>query len=513
MLRNRLSSAPAFAVALVLLAPAAGLAADSTAIARIVSDFHVEERFSGSVLVAEGDEVVYEGGFGEADRAWHVPNRPDTLFLVGSVSKQFTSMLILQLVAEGKLALDDPLSKYLPDYPADKAAITIHQLLCHGSGLPHYGAFEEIGIDLGDYLRLDRPVSAYVELIGKLQLRSEPGTEHAYSSMGYIVLAYVAELVTGKSYGQLIEERIARPLGIEDLGFAYSDETVERLAHGYEYRIRKLPDDSLVLRYEPEPYRDQSNKYSTGGVHASVRALFKWARAVVGDELLEPALRDRMLTPQMEGYGYGWRIDPGSRWGLPEDREIEVINHAGGLSGYQASVVILDRGRYTLIALGNSSTSRSVEVTLEIARFLHGLEPGQPNILGTAVAWRMVRDGVETATAFFKRQQAAGFPDYFNNDFAFYAYAEDFAELERPDLGLALVALGLDAHPESPMLHLGLALNQRAKGDPGAALGSAEKALALIAAGGDDGGFVEREARGLIEELRAEALPVAVGES
>jgi len=192
-----------FALILVLLLwPRMGAAEDSTAIANLAARFHAEHRFSGSLLVAR----------------------------VGSVSKQFTSMLILQLAAEGKLGLQDPLSKFLPDYPADKAGLTIHQLLSHASGLPHYGGIAEIGIDLGDYLRLDRPVSSYVEMIGKLKLLSEPGTEYSYSSMGYIVLAYIAEQVSGQSYGQLIEERIARPLGIEDLGFAYNDRLVERLA-------------------------------------------------------------------------------------------------------------------------------------------------------------------------------------------------------------------------------------------------------------------------------------------
>lgn len=511
---TRMRSLRSLFVLLVLLGPLStarsAAAADSTAIARLAAEYAAEQRFSGSLLVAHEDEVIFEGGFGEADRAWHVPNRPDTLFLVGSVSKQFTSMLVLQLVAEGEMALDDPLSKYLPEYPEDKAGLTIHQLLCHSSGLPHYGGIARSGVDLGDYLRLERPVSEYVELIGGLELEFEPGTEYSYSSMGYIVLAHVAELVTGKSYGRLIEERIARPLGITDLGFAYNDELVERLAHGYVYEIERRDDGGLELGYVPEPYRDQSNKYSTGGVHASVRALFRWARAVVSDELLAPEYRERMLTPQIENYGYGWRIDPGSGIGLPD--EVEVISHGGSLSGYRASIRILDRGRYTLIALGNSSTSLSASLTEGVARLLWGEEPGPANILGTAVAWRMVRDGEEVAESFFRRQKEAGYPGYFNNDFAFYAYTETFAELGRPDYGSKLAALGLEAHPDSPMLHLGAALTHRAAGEPAAASAAAEEALRLIAEGADDAGFVEEGARELLAELEAEELPAAVNE-
>ena len=491
-------------ILVLLFLPQALAAEDTTAIANLIARFQAEQRFTGTVLVGRGDDVIYEGGFGEADRAWHVPNRPDTVFLVGSISKQFTSMLILQLAAEGKLGLEDPLAKHLPDYPEDKAGITLHQLLCHASGLPHYAGFEQIDVDLGDYLRLDRPVSTYVELIGKLKLQTPPGTEHSYSSMGYIVLAHVAELVSGKSYGRLIEERIARPIGVSDLGFAYNDQLVERLAHGYVYEIRRRDDGELGLDYAPEPYRDQSNKYSTGGVHASARALFRWARAIVGDQLLDPALRERMFTPHAANYGYGWRIDSGENLGLPE--EVEVIAHGGSLSGYRASIVLLDRGRYTLIALGNSDASRSGAVTTSIAQLLHGKDPDPVNILGTAVAWRMVRDGQDVAAAFFRKQKAAGFPDYLNNDFAFYNYSDELAQLGRADLGLSLAELGLESHPDSAMLHLALAVSRHSLGETGAARAAARKALALLTENTAPG-FVEEEVRELLEELEGEGRP------
>ena len=215
------------------------------------------------------------------------------------------------------MALQDPLSKYLPDYPSDKAGLTIHQLLCHASGLPHYGGIARAGVDLGDYLRLDRPVSDYVELIGGLELLSEPGTEYSYSSMGYIVLAHVAELVTGKSYGQLIEERIARPTRSQRPGVRL--QRPPGRAPGARLRVQHpaLDDGDPRLGYVPEPYRDQSNKYSTGGVHASVRALFRWARAVVSDELLRADLSGEDVHPQIANYGYGWRIDPGDSIGIP----------------------------------------------------------------------------------------------------------------------------------------------------------------------------------------------------
>ena len=494
---------------LAALPALAHAAVDSTSIAQLAARFHAEERFNGALLVAHGDEVIYEGGWGDADRTWGIPNTAETVFLVGSVSKQFTSMLVLQLAAEGRLGLQDPLSKYLPDYPEDKAGITIHQLLCHSSGLPHYGGIAMIGVDLGDYLRLDRSIASYVELIGRTGLQFEPGARHSYSSLGYIVLGHIAELITGKSFERLMKERIAAPLGVDDLGFSDEDRPVARLAHGYEYNILRDPDGSLELAYVPEPYRDQSNKYGTGGVHASVRALFRWARAVVGDELLDPDVRDKMWTPQAENYGYGWRIDAGDEWGLPE--EVEVISHGGSLSGYRASILILDRGRYTVVALGNSDSSRSSALAQGAAQLLHDIEPDPANILGTAVAWRMVRDGVDVAEAFFRRQKEAGFPDYFNNAFAFAAYSERFLDHRRPDLGLALAGLGLEAHPESAELHLASAESLRALGDPESALAAAEKTLALLTAAGEEMSGAATHARSLIAELEAETRQRAAG--
>ena len=482
---------------------------DTTAIERLVSGFAEEHRFSGSVLVARGDEVLYEGGFGEAERSFHVPNGPDTVFLVGSVSKQFTSMLILQMVQEGKIELDAPVGRYLPDFPEDKGqVITIHQLLCHISGLPHYAGFARLDVDLGDYMRLERPISDYVELIGKLELESEPGTNHAYSSMGYIVLGLVAEKVSGKTFSQLIQQRIAGPLGVHDLGFAYNDRLVERLARGYVYGIQELDDGSIELAYVPEPYRDQSNKYCTGGVHASVRALFTWARALFTDKLLSEKYRDLMFTRQAENYGYGWSIRSGDDLGL--DEEIEVIGHGGSLSGYKASIMMLERGKYTIISLGNSSTSRSASVTEGIARLLYGVEPDPANILGTAVAWRMAQDGVEVGRTFFARQEARGFPDYLNNDFAFAVYAENFAgEYDRPELAQAMIDLGLAAHPDSAMLYLALAELKNGLGKPDAARAAAEKTLALVEEAGEDPVNAGPRARALLEELEPAAATSA----
>jgi CubicO group peptidase (beta-lactamase class C family) len=494
----------------LLIWPAVAAADEPNPIADLAARYAAEHRFSGSVLVAREGEVIFEGGFGEAERAFKVPNQPDTVFLVGSVSKQFTSMVILQLVAEGKMELDDPLSKFLPDYPADKAGLTIHQLLSHSSGMPHYAGIARLpDVDLEDYLRLDRPVSSYVELIGRLELLSEPGTEYSYSSMGYIVLAYIAELVSGKSYSQLLEERIAKPLGVTDLGFAYDNRLVDRLASGYMYDIQQGHRGELKVGYFPEPYRDQTNKYSTGGVHASVRALFRWARAIVGDELLEPTLRKRMFTPQSGSYGYGWRIEPGSSIGIAE--EVEVISHGGSLSGYKASILILDRGRYTIIALGNSSTSRSGALTQGIARLLWEEEAGPANVFGTAVALHMVRDGIEAGRSFFNQQKEAGFADYAESEFAFYIYGDTFADLDRPDYGLALVNLGLEVHPDSAMLQLALAVNHHAAGESDAARAAAEEALRLTAEGGDNAAEIQSEARRLLSELEAEELKVAVG--
>jgi len=175
--------------------------------------------FSGTVLVAREGRVIYERGFGMANREWNVPNDVKTKFEIGSMTKQFTAVLVLQFVNEGKIRLDGHLSDYLPLYRKDTGSrVTISELLSHTSGIPNFT--ELPGFLSGAASRVHHSVPEFVEKFCSGDLGFEPGTKFEYSNSGYFLLGAVLEQVSGATYEQLLRERIFQPLGMHDSGYS-----------------------------------------------------------------------------------------------------------------------------------------------------------------------------------------------------------------------------------------------------------------------------------------------------
>ena len=164
----------------------------------LLSTYAEYGQFNGAILVAEKGEILYKKGFGLANVEWAIPNSPDTKFRLASVTKQFTAMLAVQLVAEDKLALHAPISNYLPDYPKSSGdSITVHHLLTHTSGIPNYTSFP----GYRDLMRSSFGPTEIVELFADSTLQFAPGEKHVYSNSGYVLLGVIIEKNYGKSAG------------------------------------------------------------------------------------------------------------------------------------------------------------------------------------------------------------------------------------------------------------------------------------------------------------------------
>ncbi len=186
--------------------------------------------FSGIVLVAERGEIIYERAIGYANREWSIPNAPDTRFRIASLSKQFTRVLVMQLVEEGKLSLDGTIATYLPDYTGPGAdQITIQHLLNHRSGIVGESAVQNLERIERDYYTQDE----FLELISGFDLLSEPGTEWTYSNFGFYLLGVIIERVSGRTYADLLQERICVPAGMTDTFPEVTSDIIERRASGY----------------------------------------------------------------------------------------------------------------------------------------------------------------------------------------------------------------------------------------------------------------------------------------
>ena len=263
----------------------------------IMQAYHTYNMFDGAVLVAENGKVVYKGAFGLANREWNIPNRTDTKFMLGSVSKPLTATLMLIQVQKGLIKIDKTIADYLPEFKNKPAAkISIKQLLSHTSGIPNYDIIKDFfpRISRQNFTRED-----YVKIFMDSALAFEPGSRYAYSSWGYFTLGYIMERVTGKSYSQLMKEDIFDKLQMNNSGSYQHLQIVPNRATGYDYSFGG---------FTSAEFRDQSNTMGTGDLYSTVEDLFKFHLALSNNTLLNKQLTDEMLTPGMRParYGYGW---------------------------------------------------------------------------------------------------------------------------------------------------------------------------------------------------------------
>ncbi|RYZ44273.1 MAG: serine hydrolase [Myxococcaceae bacterium] len=352
--------------AVLLFVPVAGAASRQQELDRLVTQYHQLRQFNGAVLVANEKGIVFKKGYGFANFEWQVPNTPDTKFRLASVSKQFTAMVVLQLVAEGKLHLDDPLVKLLPDYRQDTGArVTLTHLLNHTSGIPSYtsapGFFEKVS-------RNPYKVADFVKQFASGDLEFEPGSKFAYNNSGYFLLGAIIERTTGKTYAQAVQERIFDKLGMKSSGYDVYATVLPKRASGYELK----PEG-----YINAPYLDMSIPYAAGSLYSTVEDLYLWDRALYTDTLLPAALKEKMFTPGLEKYGFGWTIEPMK---LQDDKtELGMVTHSGGINGFSTRIYRAPASREVVILLDNTSRGDKLkELSSGLFSALHGIAPRAP---------------------------------------------------------------------------------------------------------------------------------------
>jgi CubicO group peptidase (beta-lactamase class C family) len=310
--------------------------------------------FNGVSLVARGDRIVYERGFGLANLEWRIPNDLRTKFELGSVTKQFTALLVLQFVNEGKLTLDGHLSDYLPYYRYDTGSrVTIHHLLSHTSGIPNF--IEEPGFLAGPASRMRYGVQEFALKHCSSDLQFKPGARFAYSNSGYFLLGAILEAVSGSTYEQLLNQRIFSPLGMHDSGYTHNETILPNRATGYERSVEGLRNARFY---------DMSVPFAAGALYSTGGDLFLWDRALYTERLLPARLRDLLFRPNLDDYGYGWGIlkpKPGSPYA---GESIQM--HGGAIFGFQAVIERIPAHRELIVLLDNTDSPRLLDIALEI---------------------------------------------------------------------------------------------------------------------------------------------------
>jgi len=327
----------------------------------------IESPFNGVMLVTKNDKVLVKKAYGFYDKERNIKNTVDSRFMIGSITKQFTAMLIMQQVERGVIKLDKSVSDYLPYFPLNKGKqLTIHRLLSHTSGLPHYEGLRRLDVKLDDFRKNKLSPKDYVQLIAKMDLINQPGTQFYYSSQNYILLGAILEQVTGKTYATLLEENITSPLKLNNTGFTDNKFIEENVAQGYiftESHFFKALFSSDKGEYRKDRFRDQSTTYATGGIYSTVDDLYIWSKAVKQNKLLTKEMTDKMLTPNIGGYAYGWFINHENV--IRFNPFVQLIHHGGTLEGFAANIAIYQDG-VTVIYLSNVTPVGSIRLTMNM---------------------------------------------------------------------------------------------------------------------------------------------------
>jgi len=288
--------------------------------------------FNGTVLVARKGTIIFEKGYGYKNKKALLANDPNTIFQIGSITKQFTSAIILQLKEKQKLSLQDKLSKYIPDYP-NGDQITIEHLLTHTAGVYNY-------TNDRDFMKNEstKPIArdSLVALFRNKPLDFKPGEKFNYSNSGYILLGYIIEKVTGKSYFQVVRDNIFRPLHMDHSGFDFTHLTSSDKATGYNPPAPQVPAEIV----------DSSASFSAGAVYTTVGDLYKWDRALYSGSILSHSSEEAAFTPHLAKYGYGWTID--SLFGK------RVVEHGGGITGFVSFILRAPEDETCIIVLDNA---------------------------------------------------------------------------------------------------------------------------------------------------------------
>lgn len=311
-------------------------------------------KFNGSALVAKNGTILLNKGYGYRNAADKVVNNEQTIFQLGSITKQFTSAVILKLQEEKKLSVSDKLSKYFPGYPKGDS-ITIEQLMTHTSGIYSYTNDPNFMAN-----EVTKPASRemMMALFRDKPFDFSPGTSWNYSNSGYSLLGYIIEAVTRKPYEQAVRKYIFTPLGMTHSGFDFANLKNKEKATGYF----KLDDKETVAA----PVVDSTVSYSAGAVYSTTGDLYLWHKALQKNSILSESQQEKAYTPVKNKYGYGWVIDSteGKR----------RVGHGGGIHGFVTNIARVPEDDICIILLSNASNPTLAEITKSIFAILYGKE-------------------------------------------------------------------------------------------------------------------------------------------
>jgi CubicO group peptidase (beta-lactamase class C family) len=302
-------------------------------------------------LISKDGNIIYNKAFGVSNLELNVAMNNDNVFEIGSMTKQFTAVSILILMEEGKLNLDDEITKLIPDYPTNGSKITIHHLLTHTSGIKDFTSVD----GLNEISKNDLTPSELVDFFSNESTDFQPGEKFKYCNSGYILLGYIIESVSGMTYADFVEKYIFEKLNMSASQYASHREVIHNRASGYDEKEA----------YVNTRYISFSLPYSSGSLMSSVGDMFIWQEAIKNNILISPESTEKAFTNhtlnngEFINYGYGWHIRT-----LNGEASFE---HGGSIFGFKSMAIYLPESDIYVIGLNNCGCNSPTKITKKIA--------------------------------------------------------------------------------------------------------------------------------------------------
>lgn len=372
------------------------------------------DQFSGSILVARDGQPLVSRGYGMANYELNVPNSPQTVFLIGSLTKQFTAVAIMQLQERRRLTVGDPICRYIDNCPDTWRPITIRQLLSHTSGIPNYSSLPDWDERLS---HLPYTQLGFVDVFRDQPLQFAPGSNYRYSNSGYYLLGLIIERASGQTYADYVRDNIFARAGMSHSGYDDARTLQPNRAIGYVWAANTFAKAEILNMMLP---------FAAGSLYSTTEDMLRFDQALYGEQLLSRRSREEMFTPVLNNYGYGWVL-----------RDIHgrsQIGHSGGISGYSAFLMRFPNERTTIIVLSNSDRTSATKVATNLAAITFGETYALPTPQLFDLMWTTIQQHDVAAAIQQYRDLRASHPDDY-----------DFSDDTLNDLGYDLLGNGRSA--------------------------------------------------------------------
>ena len=389
--------------------------------------------FSGSILIAKNGKTIFSNGYGMANFEHQVPNTVNTVFNIGSIAKQFTSMAIMQLVEERKLTVNDSICMYLNNCPPAWKSITIRNLLTHTSGIMNYSRLAD-----WDEKHSIQPYTPeeLIDLIRHLPLQFTPGEKFKYSNTNFDLLGLIIEKISGITYHDFLEKNIFKPLGMKNTGPVNPQKLITNRASGYYTKLNSFVN---------APYENSALSFGSGSMLSTLSDLLLWDQALYSTKLVSQKTLDEMSAPFKADYGYGTEIY--------KMFDKNTIGHAGSQNGFSTMLLRFPEENITVIVLSNSDQASGGRV----AKNLFGMVLNKPYKIPETSAFEMLsiayeKGGVEPTLQLCKELKKRNV-EKFDEEDVLSRFGYDLLDLKKVKDAIKVFTYVIETKPKSSYAH------------------------------------------------------------